>query len=298
MAFPVLGLIAATTLFAYDAIPGRKDVGDILAEAPAAAWLDADPGRTLYIDTTIGRIVVLLSADLAPGHVAQVKTLARERYYDGLHFYRVVEGFVAQGGDEAATRPKGSAAETLPAEFEEPFRKGTKFTPLGHKDAYAAAVGFIDGMPAGRDPKAGTAWLAHCTGAFAFGRDDGRDTASTEFYITLQSQRYLDRNLTVFGKVLLGMDVAQALPRGELNNGGVIEDKTRWTQITSIRLAADLPAAERVPVQYIDTNSDTFRALIDARAARPSSFFYFRPNHVDLCQMPVPVRLAPVAPAQ
>ncbi len=265
--------------------------GQIVAEAMPEEWVTPDPERILYIDIPQGRIVVLMSADLAPNHVAQVQTLAREGYYDGLHFYRVIEGFVAQGGDAKGEKPKGSAKDSLKAEFTDQWHDDLSFTPLGNPDGYADMAGYINGFPAGRDLDDGEIWLAHCTGAFAFGRDTPRDSASTEFYITLQPQRYLDRNLTVFGRVIWGMEHVQAIPRGKPGNGGVIEDEERWTEISSIRLAADLPEAERLNLELLDTNSDSFKDLILARRNRPEDFFYYRPDYLDLCQLALPVRL-------
>lgn len=271
--------------------PAPRSISEIMGSAPDDAWISPDPDNTLYMDTERGRIVIALSEHLAPAHVVQVKTLAREGYYEGMSFYRVVHGFVAQGGDETGEVDKGSAAEALAAEFEEPMRDDIPFTPLGHADGYSDVAGYIDGMPAGQDEETGSVWLAHCTGAFAFGRENERDSASTEFYITLQPHRYLDRNMTVFGRVLYGMDVVQSFPRGQFSYGGTIADKSKWTRIDKLIVASDLPEEERVPVQYLDTSSDTFRELIGTRAARASAFFHYRHGYMDLCQMPLPVRL-------
>lgn len=268
-----------------------RTVGEIMEGAPADAWRTPDPENLVYMDVPGGRIIIELSPDLAPHHVAQMKTLVREGYYDGLDFYRVVHGFVAQGGDESGDKSKGSAEPILAAEFEEPWRDDLAWMEHPYKDGYADRVGYLNGFPAGRDMDDGTVWLTHCTGAFAFGRDNEADTASTEFYIPLQPQRYLDRNLTVFGRVLVGMDVVQAMKRGQFGSGGVIENKDDWTPILKVQMAADVPEAERVPVQVMDTNSETFRELIGARAARSSEFFHFQHWYVDLCQMPIPVRL-------
>lgn len=275
-----------------------KSVGEVMEAAPDEVWKTPDPSELLYIDTPGGIVVVRLSAYLAQGHVTQVKTLASDKFYDGLNFYRVVHGFVAQGGDHDETRDKGAAEDSLVAEFDEPWRDGIPFAHIDQIDGYAAEVGFIDGIPSGRDRGDGKVWLAHCTGAFAFARSTERDTASTEFYITLQPQRYLDRNLTVVGNVIYGMDVVQAMKRGDFGSAGVIEDRADWTPINSIRVGTDVPKADRLPLQVMDTSSDTFRDLVEARSARGSEFFYHRPYHVDLCQMPVPVRLTPEEEAE
>ena len=271
----------------------ERGPGQIVAESTAADWRAADPENTLYIDIPQGRIIVALTPDLAQAHVTQVKQLAREGYYDGLDFYRVIEGFVAQGGDESGEKEIRIAAQSMKAEFDEAWRDELAFTPLGNEDGYAAEAGYINGFPAGRNPEEGKVWLAHCTGAFAFGRNNERDSASTEFYITLQPQRYLDRNLTVFGRVIWGMEHVQSITRGEPGNGGAIRDKNRWTPISSIRVAADLPAEEQLPLEIFNTSTETFRELIESRRNRPSEFFYYRPDYIDLCQLPLPVRLKP-----
>ncbi len=269
----------------------ERGPGAIVAATTSDDWQDADPENTLYIDIPQGRIVVLLTPDLAQAHVTQVKKLAREGYYDGLHFYRVIEGFVAQGGDESGQKEIITAEQTMKAEFDEPIPEGLAFTKLGNEDGYADKVGYINGFPAGVDKDDGKVWLAHCSGAFAFGRNNQRDSASTEFYITLQPQRYLDRNLTVFGRVIWGMEHVQSITRGAAGNGGVISDKERWTPISSISVAADWPEEQRLALEWMDTNTELFKELLGARRNRPEDFFYYRPDHLDLCQMPLPVRL-------
>ncbi|MCQ8185539.1 peptidylprolyl isomerase [Parvularcula maris] len=269
---------------------GPREIAEIMAAAPDEAWRRVPDEQLLLIDTPEGRIAVELSSVLGQDHVEQIKLLSRAGYYEGLSFYRVIEGFVAQGGDHTDDHPKGKARTSLEAEFEEKLPEGTVFTTLGVRDGYAAEVGFVGGMPAGRDASTGTSWLAHCTGAFAFGRNNGPDTASTEFYITLQPQRYLDRNLTVFGRVLSGMDVVQAAPRGVIDQDPETDDFSERLMIDSFRLAADLPEEERPAYEVMNTESDTFAELIEARKARPSAFFIYRPGHVDLCQMTIPTR--------
>ncbi len=272
------------------ALPARGP-GQIIAESAADEWRSLDPARTVYMTIPQGLVIIELTPDLAPNHVKQVQTLVREHFYDGLHFYRVIEGFVAQGGDVSEQKPKGSAAENLQAEFTDSWREDLSLTPLGNVDGYADEVGYLNGFPVGVDKSSGKIWLTHCTGAFAFGRDTPRDSASTEFYITLQPQRYLDRNLTVFGRVIWGMEFVQAIPRGMPGNGGIIEEEARWTPIISMRLESDVPEAERVALELLDTNSDSFKELIEARRNRPEDFFYYRPNYLDLCQLPLPVRV-------
>ncbi|MEM1380786.1 MAG: peptidylprolyl isomerase [Pseudomonadota bacterium] len=267
-----------------------REVGEIVANAPDADWREIPAEQLLLIETDAGQITVALSSVLAQDHVAQIRTLAQEDYYAGLSFYRVIEGFVAQGGDHTGDADLGSAKTQLAAEFEEPLPAGATFSPLLYADHYAPEAGYIESLPAGRDRKTGTAWLAHCTGAFAFGRNNERDTASTEFYITLQPQRYLDRNLSVAGRVIDGMSIAQAAPRGVIDDDPKTDDFSERLRLKGMRFASDLPEGERPRWRILDDKSASFKELVDARAARPSEFFYYRPNHVDLCQMPIPVQ--------
>ena len=268
-----------------------KSPSQIVAESAPGDWIQLDPDYTLYIDIPQGRIVVALSKDLAVGHVTQIRALAREGFYDGLDFYRVIEGFVAQGGDAKNAKSVQSASESVDAEFDEPWSRDIPFTPLGNSDGYAEIAGFINGFPAGRSTLDGRVWLAHCSGAMAFARGGSRNSASTEFYLTLQPQRYLDRNLTVVGAVVWGMEHVQSISRGRPGNGGTIEDESRWTKINSMNVASDLPVEDRLPIEIFDTNTSAFQELMEARRNRPEDFFFYRPNHLDLCQMPVPVRL-------
>ncbi len=166
-----------------------------------------------------------LAPEFAPKHAERVRALIRARFYDGLSFYRVIDGFVAQGGiGEGTASTKDHPVEAkalkqwplLKAEFDRAWAPTPAFMPLGNADLMAQEVGFEDGFPVARDPKDGREWLIHCPGTFAFARDDGPDTAATEFYIVIgEAPRRLDRDLTAFGRVLSGLQYVQKLERGD-----------------------------------------------------------------------------------
>ena len=275
-------------------LDGKPTAEAVLAASTPADWRALDPENLLYIELERGRVIVALSAHFAPAHAAQLKTLVRAGYYDGLRFYRVIDGFVAQGGDPFGTRDIGAAAPALPPEFDRPLTEAMGFAPLRDADGYAAQVGFVDALPAGADAAGTRAWLLHCAGAFAFGRENDPDTASTAFYITLQPQRYLDRNLSVVGRVVQGMERLQALRRIEPPQSR--EDDAGET-ILSMRIAADLPQTEREGLEILASGTPIFAAYAQARRNRAEGFFVHRPDHLDICQLPVPVR-ASATPAE
>lgn len=289
MRAPILSLCGALSAASAFAGPleGKKSGAEILAESAPEDWREIPAEEMLVIELERGRVYVALSPALAPKHVAQVKKLAREGFYDGLSFYRVIDGFVAQGGDPFGEKKTKSSKKVLKAEFEGPLANGYAFNALKDVDGYAPAAGFVASLPTGFDAGSGAAWHLHCAGAFAFGREDGRDTASTEFYAALQPQRYLDRNMSVFGRVISGMQHLQALRRVEPP-----QEKTDdiGEKIVSIRVAADIPPAERETFEILDSARPIFVEYAEARRNRPEAFFHFRPDYLDVCQLPVPVR--------
>ena len=279
-----------------------------LAMMPAQAaddsrdWRDVDPNNLALIDTHYGEVAVELAPQFAPKHVERMRALIRAHFYDGLSFYRVIDGFVAQGGigeGTASTKdhPKEAAAlkrwPPLKAEFERPLAPDMRFTPLGNADLFAPEVGHVDGFPAGRDAKAGRLWMIHCPGTFAFARDNSANTATTEFYIVIgEAPRRLDRNLTAFGRVIDGLQYVQKLQRGDQNiDNGVIGDSRKRDPIIRVRLAADLPKEQRPHFQVMRTDSAAF-VKEKAKRKNPAPEFYVRtpPPVLDVCGVPVPVR--------
>jgi peptidylprolyl isomerase len=275
-------------------------MAELLAGAPPEAWRALDPARTLYLELPAGRVVIELAPEFAPAAAGNVVALLRERYYDGLSVYRVQDGFVAQwgdpdGDDPAKARPFGTARREVPAEFERPAA-GLPFTPLPDGDVYAPEVGFSLGFPAARDPRSGLAWLIHCYGAVGVGRDEAPGSGSgAELYAVIgHAPRQLDRNITVVGRVVQGLELLAALPRGP-GPMGVHEQRSLRTPIVRARLAADLPAEERLSLEWLETAGPTFAALVEARRNRAGPWYVRPAGRIDVCNVPLPVRLRPAA---
>jgi peptidylprolyl isomerase len=154
-----------------------------------------DPENTLVIETTKGRVVIEMRPDLAPNHVAHIKKLAREGFYDGVVFHRVIEGFMAQTGCPNGTGTGGSKYPDLKAEFNaEPHVRGTA----------------------------------------SMARAQNPNSANSQFFICFDDARFLDRQYTVWGKVIEGMENVDQIKRGE-----PVRDPDK---MVSVKVAADVAA--------------------------------------------------------
>jgi peptidylprolyl isomerase len=277
--------------------PKYRSAQEIVDAAPADAWRTLDPANTLYLELETGRVIIELAPQFAPEHVANIRTLAREHFWDGLSIYRSQDNFVVQfgdpdGDDPAKARPLGTAKKKLPAEFHR-ASAGLKFDRLPDPDGWAPQVGFVDGFPVGRDPKTGQTWLAHCYGTLGAGRNNEADSSvGAELYVVDgQSPRQLDDNITVVGRVVQGMELLSVIPRGPAPMGFYEKPELRTT-IKAIKLASELPEAERVPLQLLRTDSKTFVEATEARRNRRDDFYKRPAGHIDLCNVPLPVRAA------
>ena len=136
----------------------------------------ADLENTLHMQLEKGLVTIELLPKLAPGHVARIKELAREKFYDGVVFHRVIEGFMAQGGDPTGTGMGGSKKPDLKAEFS-------------------------------KEP--------HVKGICSMARSSNPNSANSQFFICFGDAGFLDNQYTVWGKVVAGMEHVDALKRGE-----------------------------------------------------------------------------------
>jgi peptidylprolyl isomerase len=271
-----------------------KSMQELLDASKPSDWRVLDPANTLYLDLATGRVVIELAPDFAPQHVANIRTFAHEGYWNGLSINRSQDNFVVQWGDpaedEKQRKPLGSAKPHLPAEFTR-GTKGLAFDRLPDADGWAPQVGFSHGMPVARDPKAGKAWLAHCYGMVGAGRDMAPDSSNgSELYVVDgQSPRQLDRNITVVGRVVQGMELLSTLPRGT-GPLGFYEKAEQRVPIKAIALASDLPDAQRTPLEVLRTDTPLFTQVVESRRNRRDAWYKVPAGHIDLCNVPLPVR--------
>jgi peptidylprolyl isomerase len=144
---------------------------------------ERDPENTLYLDVKSGRVVIELRPDLAPNHVAQIKTLVRKGFYDGTVFHRVIEGFMAQGGDPTGTGTGGSDLDDIRAEF-------------------SSSGKFVRG----------TCGMA---------RSQSPHSANSQFFIMFEPASHLNGQYTIWGQVVEGMEHVDAIKRGSGGGGTV-----------------------------------------------------------------------------
>lgn len=268
------------------AVPGAAMAQDELL------WRQVDPENLVFVELPAGTVTIELNPAFAPKTVEQFRDLVRNRFYDGLGFYRVIEGFVAQGGD-GSDLGELSDKPTIEAEFERDWDDEMPWQFAQEPDLFAPRTGFVDGFPAARDPGEEKVWLTHCPGMIAMARNNDKDSSRSDFYIVIgQAPRYLDRNMNVFGRVIDGMAVVQQIKRGPENNNGIFRDETQITRMRSVRLASDLPENERLSAYVVDTNSIGFEDMLDSRRNRKQAFFHRKPPEaLDVCQVPLGSRI-------
>ena len=154
--------------------------GMLMSGSPEAA----DPENTLLMDLKDGQVVIEMRPDLAPKHVARIKELVRQGFYDGLVFHRVIGGFMAQGGDPLGTGTGGSG-QNIPAEFSD-------------------------------EP--------HVRGTLSMARSSDPNSADSQFFIVFARSRFLDGKYTVWGKVTEGMEFVGKIKRGDKDRNGAVDD--------------------------------------------------------------------------
>jgi peptidylprolyl isomerase len=279
--------------------PRGATMAEVLAASSPSDWRALDPENTVYLELAEGRVVIELAPAFAPNHAANVRALAREGYFDGLAVLRSQENYVVQWGDpdaddEAKRRPIRTTERTLAAEFDREVTADLPFTPHPDGDVYAPEVGFSLGFPTARDPQKGRIWLAHCYGMVGAGRgNDAGSGGGAQLYVVIgHAPRHLDRNVTLVGRVVVGMERLSTLPRGK-GAMGFYETQEEGLPIVSMRVASDLPETERTNLEVLRTDTATFLALVDSRRNRREEWFLDPSGRIDLCNVPIPVRSAP-----
>ena len=264
---------------------------EVIAASKPSEWRVLDPANTLYMDFPgKGRVVIEMAPQFSPKHVANVKALSREGFFVNGAVTRVQDNFVSQWAQAAEpARPPRVGAEKLNAEFTLPRTAVANFDILPDPDTYAPEVGFIDGMYAARDKD--RVWLTHCYGMVGVGRENDENSGGgTELYVVIgHSPRNLDRQLTMLGHVVQGMEIMSSFPRGT-GDAGFYKTPEEYQHYADIKVAADLPPEQRTPLEIMKTDSESFKTLVNSRRWRKDDFYKNPVGRIGLCNVTVPVR--------
>jgi peptidylprolyl isomerase len=201
--------------------------------------------------------------------------------------------------DAAKARPFKQASATLDAEFTMPWRDDMAFTRIPDDDGYAPVVGVSDGFWVGRNPKSNEVWLTHCYGSLGVARDNASDSgnAAQLYVVTGHAPRHLDRNIALIGRVLAGIELLSTLPRGAPPMG-FYETPEQRVPVRAMRVAADVPAASRSALQVLRTDTATFAEIVEAKRNRRDPWTKLASGHIELCNVPLPVRTTPAMAAK
>jgi peptidylprolyl isomerase len=264
--------------------PAAQGKPTAAAGPTAKDWRTPSPDDVMVIDTNKGRVLVELTPQVAPAHVARIQELTKAGVYNGRTFFRVIDRFMAQTGDPKDTGDGGTDKPNLKAEFT--FRRdaATPFVPAaapaGLQEGLIGSFPVVSQNSSWREVTADgkvSAWGTYCPGVVGMARDDDNNSANSQFFLMRQPYPSLDKRYTAFGRVISGLDVIRAIKTGE----PVVAPQDRMEKV---RLLSDIPAAERPRIRVIDPMGPWFAGEIRRqRAAKGADF--------SVCDLKIPVEV-------
>jgi peptidylprolyl isomerase len=295
---PILAasLQAASPAPAPPAQPALRSPSDAIAAAAPADWQDVDPADLLLFEFDGGRsVAVQLAPQFAPDHIANIKKIVRSSHWANATIYRVADNWVTQWGageDEQERSPPlpKDVKEQPDEEYSRPA-EGLTILPSGSVDPYSQLAGFAFNWPIAMHAD-GRVNLAFCYGTVGVARGPAPDTgAGSELFAMIGAgSRRLDRNFAAVGRVLSGMEHLSALPRGTAPLGFYAPNQAK-IPLRSVKIASDLPAAQRPRYQVMKQSSRAFADYLELASHRKD--YGFGSAGAALCGVPVPVRSAP-----
>jgi peptidylprolyl isomerase len=267
------------------------------AQAAEEVWLDIPQSELVYLQLEQGTVVFKLADQFAPRHTERFRQLVRAGFYQGLTFYRVIDQFVLQAGlpeDEKHPTLTNQNWPGVKAEFSWPVRVADRYTLVQKPEMFAAETGFNQGFAVGRED--GQEWLLSCPLTINMARDNDANSGTTDFALMRgQAPRHLDRNMSVFAKVVWGAELLNLVKFGPSETGGIIADPESRSRILKASLGSDLAKNAQVSLQWQDTSSPAFAEALTQRRMRGNEFFKHKGNGaLDICYSQVPVRLKPL----
>ena len=269
-----------------------KSSAELVESLSEEAWRELNSQNTLVMTLPGGEVIIELVDGFAPKHVQNIKTLVAEKYFNGTAVIRSQDNYVAQWGDtsdvdegEANISPKslGSAKKNIEVEFFEPMGS-IPFNMINSRDSYADKVGFTRGMPTASDGE--KAWLSHCYGMVGVSRGQEIDSGNGSglYAITGHAPRHLDLNVTLVGKVWVGMHHLSSLPRGK-GPLGFYTDESKYVPITSVDFLS-----EKRSIKVMRTDTAEFKRFVELRTYRNESWFIEPTGKIEMCNIWVPVK--------
>ncbi|MFC7290270.1 peptidylprolyl isomerase [Hirschia litorea] len=236
------------------------------AQADPASWRSVDLENVVIFKTTKGDIYIELAPEIAPNHAAQIRKIVRSGLYSGTQFHRVISGFMAQGGDIAATLGREPEFDNVNGEFV--FRRdpnAMELTPINDADRVKKQyTGFYNGFPieTRQDELANysedglvESWMPHCPGVVSMARTNDPNSAKDQFFLMRDESDFLNRKYTPWGRMLKGLDVARSLAVGE--------PPVRPDILTSAVMASDLSSNEQPKIWVLRHDSPLFSTFLD-----------------------------------
>ncbi|MEZ5937534.1 MAG: peptidylprolyl isomerase [Hyphomonadaceae bacterium] len=242
---------AALALCALPAAAQEAQRAPVSPQSDPANWREVSPENLLQLTINGKTVLVELRPDFAPAHVAQIRKIARDGNYDGTPFHRVIDDFMAQGGEVSAAHELVTPYPSLNAEFT--FRRNPAVEPVQWVTKGAAPVGYLDGFIVTGQPDAAAMLMAdksvdtmalHCAGVTSMARTDDPNSADSQFFLMRQARAALDGKYTVWGRALTGLDVIRGIKAGPDEADGRL-DLANADKLTHAVIVADLPADQR-----------------------------------------------------
>ena len=295
----ILALLSASLLVSTACAQEQKKpdetpvITENLPATTAADWRELDLENTLYIKTEHGTFVVEMAPEFAPKHVAQIKKLARQGFYDNIIFHRVIKGFMNQTGDPRGDGTGDSQEPNIDAEFtfkrspdmnmavtgKQKFKTGT--AEVGFYKAFPIASQNISMASFTKDGKV-NAWGVHCPSITSMARSSAPNSANSQFFLMRGEAKQLDQEYSIWGTTVWGRDKLKSINVGTVGE----DDNFIPDRMLSIRVAADVPEDERINVQVMRTDSTVFRAYLDTLKTGAGEY-------PKICDIQVPTRLKP-----